>query len=66
MILPVLDMGEQVGSIEVTMPPGSAMRTFERHLMVDVAAQTGVAFRDALLEAELAARLTRATPNQPT
>jgi len=59
MILPVLDMGEQVGSIEVTMPPGRAMRTFERHLLVDVAAQTGVAFRNALLEAELAERVTQ-------
>ena len=30
LVLPVLDMGEQVGSIEVTMPPGRALRTFER------------------------------------
>ena len=57
LVLPVLDMGEQVGSIEVTMPPGRALRTFERHLLQDVAAQAGVAFRNALLEAELAARV---------
>jgi signal transduction histidine kinase len=55
--LPVLDMDEQVGSIEVAMPPGRALRTFERHFLEDVAAQAGVAFRNALLEAELAARI---------
>ena len=37
--------------------PGRALRTFERHLLEDVAAQAGVAFRNALLEAELAARV---------
>ena len=57
LVLPVLDMGEQVGSIEVTMPPGRALRTFERQLLEDVAAQAGVAFRNALLEAELTARV---------
>ena len=56
--LPVSDMGEQVGSIEVTMPPGRALRTFERTLLDDVAAQAGVAFRNALLEAELEVRVT--------
>ena len=55
--LPVLDMGEQVGSIEVTMPPGRMLRPFERRLLEDVAAQAGVAFRNALLEGELAARV---------
>ena len=57
LVLPVLDMAEQVGSIEVTMPPGRALRTFERDLLQDVAAQAGVAFRNALLEAELTARV---------
>jgi signal transduction histidine kinase len=57
LVLPVLDTREQVGSIEVTMPPGRALRTFERNLLEDVAAQTGVAFRNALLESELAARV---------
>jgi signal transduction histidine kinase len=56
--LPVSDMGEQIGNIEVVMPPGRALRTFERTLLRDVAAQAGVAFRNALLEAELAARVT--------
>jgi signal transduction histidine kinase len=39
------------------MPPGRALRPFERRLLEDVAAQAGVAFRNALLEAELAARV---------
>jgi signal transduction histidine kinase len=34
-----------------------ALRTSERHFLEDVAAQAGVAFRNALLEAELAARI---------
>ena len=58
LVLPVLDAGEQVGGIEVTMPAGRALRTFERDLLVDVAAQAGVAFRNAMLETELAARVT--------
>ena len=56
--LPVLDRGEQVGSLEVWMAPGRALRPFEHRLLQDVAAQAGVAFRNALLEAELAARVT--------
>ena len=55
--LPVLDMDEQIGSIEVSTPPGRELRTFERNLLQDVAGQAGVAFRNALLEAELAARV---------
>jgi signal transduction histidine kinase len=57
LVLPVQNMGEQVGSIEVTLPPGRALRTFERNLLEDVAAQAGVAFRNALLQAELNARV---------
>ncbi len=57
LVFPVLDMGEQVGSIEVTPPAGRALRPFERQLLQDVAAQAGIAFRNALLEAELTARV---------
>jgi hypothetical protein len=57
--LPVLDAGKQVGGIEVTMPTGRSLRTFERDLLADVAAQAGVAFRNAVLENELAARVTQ-------
>ena len=56
-LLPVGDFDEQVGSIEVTMPPGRTLRGFERDLLTDVAAQAGIAFRNTLLEAELAARV---------
>ena len=56
-LLPVSDFGEQVGTIEVTMPPGRTLRGFERDLLTDVAAQAGIAFRNTLLEAELAARV---------
>ena len=59
MVFPVRDRGEQVGAIEIAMPPGRALRTFERHLLEDVAAQAGVAFRNALLEMELAARVAQ-------
>jgi hypothetical protein len=50
-------MDEQIGSIEVSTPPGRELRAFERNLLQDVAGQAGVAFRNALLEAELAARV---------
>ncbi|MET0965756.1 MAG: hypothetical protein ABWZ02_05130 [Nakamurella sp.] len=56
-LLPVLDSGCEVGSIEITMPVGRSLRPFERRLLDDVAAQAGVAFRNAMLEAELAARV---------
>ena len=58
-VFPVVDMAEQVGSIEVTLPPGRSMRTSERHLLQDVAAQAGVAFRNALLEVELARQVAQ-------
>jgi len=55
--LPARDMGEQIGSITVVLPPGRDLRPFERELLGDVAAQAGVAFRNALLEVELADRV---------
>jgi len=57
--LPVLDSGCEVGTIEITMPVGRSLRPFERRLLDDVAAHAGVAFRNALLEAELAARVVQ-------
>jgi len=47
-VLPVLDTGEQVGSIEVTMPPGRALRTVEQRLLGDVAAQAGDLFESGM------------------
>ena len=55
--IPVLDRGEQVGSIAVVMPPGRALRPAERQLLDDFAAQAGIAFRNAMLQTELAARV---------
>ena len=53
----VRDLGEEVGCVMVTMPPGRHLRDFERALLDDVGRQAGVAFRSALLEVELAARV---------
>jgi hypothetical protein len=55
--LAVRDLDEQIGTIDVVMPAGRGLRSFERRLLADVAAQAGVAFRNALLEAELAAQV---------
>jgi signal transduction histidine kinase len=41
------------------MPPGRPLRAFEQQLIEDVAAQAGVAFRNALLEAELAGQVAQ-------
>ncbi len=50
----IVDLGEEVGCVTVTMPPGRQLRDFERALLDDVGRQAGPAFRSALLEAELA------------
>lgn len=54
---PVIDRGEQVGSITVIMPPGRKLRAAECRLVEDFAEQSGLAFRNAMLQAELAARV---------
>ncbi len=53
----IVDLGEEVGCVTVTMPPGRDLRGFERVLLDDVGRQAGPAFRSALLEAELADRV---------
>ena len=53
----VCDRGGQLGSICVTMPPGRALRQHERQLLADLADQTAIAFRNARMEAELAAHV---------
>lgn len=55
--LPVLDHGERVGFIAVTMHAGDGLRPHERRLLDDVARQAGMAFRTVLLESELALRV---------
>ena len=56
-LLPVLDRGERVGSITVLMPPGRALRQRDRDLLTHFAGQAGMAFRNALLQADLAANV---------
>ena len=53
----MLDRGEQLGSITVTMPPGRNLRAAECRLVDDFAEQSGLAVRNAMLQAELAARV---------
>jgi GAF domain-containing protein len=55
--LPVIDRGETLGSITVRMPPGRALRASDHGLLVDLAGQTALAFRNARLSMELAAQV---------
>ena len=57
--LPVVDGGERLGSIEVTMPAGHALRPVERRLLADLADQAALAFRSARLAAELSGEVQR-------
>jgi hypothetical protein len=56
---PVIDQGEQLGRIAVRMPPGRALRRADDALLVDLAAQTALAFRNAQLATELAGRVAQ-------
>ena len=49
--------GEVVGSIAVAMPPGESLAPAEQRLLSDLAAQAGLALRNAALTVELRARL---------
>jgi signal transduction histidine kinase len=55
--MPVLDRGELLGSITIEMPAGHRLRPRERRLMADLADQTGMAFRNARLTAELSGQV---------
>ena len=57
--VPVVDHGERLGSIEVTMPPGHALRPIERRLLADLADQAAMAFRSARLSAQLSGEVER-------
>lgn len=50
----VEDFGERVGWVSVDLPAGRGLRPFEQALLADIGRQAGVAFRGALLEAEVA------------
>ena len=56
-LLPILDRSEPVGSISVLMPPGRDLRQRDQDLLTHFAAQAGLAFRNALLQADLAANV---------
>lgn len=55
--LPVVDAGEQLGSIVVEMPPGSRLRGDELALLRDLADSAAVAFRATRLSDELVERV---------
>jgi hypothetical protein len=55
--LPVLDRGEALGTIAVEMPAGRGLRSRDTKLLLDLASQSAIAFRNARLSAELAGRV---------
>lgn len=55
--VPVLHLGEHLGSITVTMPPGHPLRRREHQLLADLADQAGLAFRNARLTVELSGQV---------
>ncbi len=57
--VPVVDRGELLGRVEVTMPPGRTVRPVGRRLLVDLAEQAALAFRSARLAAELTVEVER-------
>jgi hypothetical protein len=56
-VIPVVDHGEQLGTITVEMPPGRPLRAREQRLLCDLADQAAIAFRNAQLTAELTAQV---------
>ncbi len=57
LVVPVIDEGERLGGLGVTMAPGRGLRADEERLLVDLAAQLAASFRSSRLKAELAARV---------
>ena len=55
--MPVIDRGERLGSITVSMPPGHPLRPRDHQLMADLADQAALAFRNAQLTAELSGQV---------
>ena len=54
----VRDRGEELGTITVAVPPGRDLRAAEHRLLEDLADSAAPAFRNARLEAELAASVS--------
>ena len=57
LVVPVIEDGEQLGGLGVTMASGRGLRPEEERLLVDLAAQLAKSFRTSRLEAELARRV---------
>ena len=57
LVVPVRDRIGSLGSIGLELPPGRDVRAHERRLVSDIAEQAALAFRNARLEVELAARV---------
>lgn len=55
--IPVVDHGEQLGTITVEMPPGHPLRARDQQLLADLADQAAMAFRNAQLTGELSAQV---------
>ena len=61
-VIPIQDRPAALGSIGLDLPPGRDVRPPERRLLADIAEQAAVAFRNARLQVELAARVDHARP----
>ena len=57
LVIPVRDPHGVLGSIGLGLPPGRDVRAHERRLLTDIAEQAALAFRNARLQVELAARV---------
>jgi hypothetical protein len=57
LVLPVVDHGQELGGLAVAMPRGRALRAGEEKLLADFASQLGRAFRNLVLEGDLAMRV---------
>jgi GAF domain-containing protein len=55
--VPVVDAGERLGSITVDISAGHTLRPHEHRLLMDLADQAGLAFRNARLTAELSGQV---------
>jgi signal transduction histidine kinase len=55
--LPVLHLGESLGSITLTMPTGHPLRRREHQLLADLTDQAGLAFRNVRLTVELSGQV---------
>ena len=59
--MPVLHLGERLGTVSLAMPAGQPLRPRELGLLADLADQAGLAFRNARLTAELSGQVDQLT-----